>query len=147
MNQAFLFFGLRLLSAIILLAFLAAVAWLIYQDLRFSADVAQQHRSFGHLRVIASEDGTLGLDTLFPLLSVTSIGRAQGNTVVIDDGYVSSEHVLITHRGKQWWLEDLGSRNGTLLNDLWLSEPVVISAGDVIVLGGTRLKIEPKQTL
>ena len=147
MNQALLFYGLRLLSAIILLAFLAAVAWLVYQDLRLSAEIAQQHRSYGHLRVIASEEGTLGLDTLFPLLPVTSIGRAQGNTVVIDDSYVSSEHLLITHRGKQWWLEDLGSRNGTLLNDLWLTEPVVISAGDVIVLGGTRLKIEPEQAV
>jgi hypothetical protein len=147
MNQALLFYGLRLLSAIILLAFLAAVAWLVYQDLRLSADLAQQQRSYGHLRVIASEGGTLGLDTLFPLIPVTSIGRAPGNTVVIDDGYVSNEHVLITRRGKQWWLEDLGSRNGTLLNDLWLTEPVVISVGDVIVLGGTRLKIEPESNV
>ena len=34
MNQALLFYGLRLISAIILLAFLAAVAWLVYQDLK-----------------------------------------------------------------------------------------------------------------
>lgn len=147
MNLALLLYGLRLLSAVILLIFLAAVAWLVYQDLRQSAGASQQHRSQGHLRVIASEGDGLGLDTLFPLLPVTSIGRAQGNTVVIDDGYVSSEHVLITHRGKQWWLEDLGSRNGTLLNDLPLTDPVVVSAGDVIILGGTQLKIEPEQAV
>ena len=147
MNQALLLFGLRLLSAVILLIFLAAVAWLVYKDLCLSADIANQQRSFGHLRVIASEKGDLSLDTLFPLLPVTSIGRARGNTIVIDDSYVSSQHVLITHRGKQWWLDDLGSRNGTLLNDLPLTDSVVISSGDVIALGGTRLRIEPEHSI
>ena len=144
MNLALLLYGLRLLSAVVLLIFLAAVAWLVYQDLRLSADVANQQRSSGHLRVIASVKGDLSLNTLFPLLPVTSIGRARGNTVVIDDSYVSSQHVLITHRGKQWWLEDLGSRNGTLLNDLPITESVVISNGDVIALGDTRFRIEPE---
>ena len=142
MNQALLLYSLRLLSALILLAFLAAVAWLVYQDLRLSADMVQQ-RTYGHLRVIASEEGGLEINTLVPLFPVTSIGRSQGNTILIDDGYVSGEHVLITHRAKQWWLEDLGSRNGTLLNDLPLTEPAVIRAGDVIGVGGTRLRVEP----
>ena len=77
---------------------------------------------------------------------MTGIGRAQGNTIVIDDGYVSSEHVLITHRGKQWWIEDLGSRNGTLLNDLPLTETTVVSGGDIITVGGSQLRIELDQS-
>nr|MBP6804905.1 FHA domain-containing protein [Chloroflexota bacterium] len=40
------------------------------------------------------------------------------------------------------WLEDLGSRNGTLLNGAPLVETAVISAGDVITIGGTDLKVE-----
>lgn len=144
MNQVVLFYGLRLLSAIILLLFIAVMAWLVYQDLSFSANAVQQQRIYGHLRVIASENDDFDVDTLFPLLPVTSIGRTQDNTVVIDDSFVSSHHVLITFREKQWWLEDMGSRNGTFLNDLPLTEPAVISSGDVIVLGGTEFKIEPE---
>ena len=146
MNQALLLYGLRLLSGSLLLIFLAAMAWLVYQDLRLSADISQRQRSFGHLRVIASKESGLGVNTLFPLIPVTILLRALRYTIVIEDGYVSSQHAMIMRRGKQWWLEDLGSRNGTLLNDLLLTEPVVISAGDVIVLGDTRLKIEPEQT-
>jgi hypothetical protein len=142
MNQLLFLFILRLLSAIILITFLAVIAWLVYKDLRLSANAAQYQSANNYLRVIASEEGGLELDALVPLFPVTTIGRAQGNTIVIDDGYVSGEHLLITHRGKQWWLEDMGSRNGTLLNDLPLSDPAVISAGDVIGVGGTRLRVE-----
>lgn len=146
MNQLLLLYGLRLLSAVILLVFLAVIAWLIYQDLRLSANVVQQKRSYGHLRVIASEINDLRPESLFPLLIVTSIGRAKGNTIVIDDSFVSSHHVLITLRENQWWLEDLGSRNGTLLNDLPLTDAVVVSRGDMIVLGSTQLRIEPESS-
>jgi hypothetical protein len=148
MNEAILLFIFRLLSAGLLLALLGGMAWLVYQDLRLSAaTAAEQHQTQGHLRVVESEPGGPDLDTLFPLLAVTGIGRAQGNTVVIDDGYVSSEHVLITHRGKQWWIEDLGSRNGTLLNGLPLTETTVVSGGDIITVGGSQLRIELDQSL
>jgi pSer/pThr/pTyr-binding forkhead associated (FHA) protein len=46
-------------------------------------------------------------------------------------------------RGQQWWLEDLNSRNGTLLNDVPLHEATVVSPGDIITIGSTHLKIEP----
>lgn len=144
MNQLILLYLLRLVGAILLLAFLAGMAWLIYQDLRYAARATRQQQSLGYLRVIASDNSSMGRDALFPLLPVTSIGRAQTNTLVIDDGFVSNHHALITLRERQWWLEDLGSRNGTLLNDLDLDEAAVVSSGDVITVGGTQLKFEPQ---
>ncbi len=146
MNLAVILYGLRLLSASILLLFLVSIAWLVYKDLQFSAESIKQQRSFGHLRVLETENGNLGIGTLLPLLSVTSIGRSPGNTIVIDDNYISNQHLLITYRGNQWWLEDLGSRNGTLLNDVPLGESIVISQGDVIGLGSTLLRLEPEQS-
>lgn len=144
MAQTYILFGLRLLSAILLLIFLGGIAWLAYQDLRVSAQLAkQEQRSHGYLRVVKNESGDLASGTLFPMLPVTTIGRAQGSTIVLDDGYVSSEHALLTQRANLWWLEDLSSRNGTLLNDIPLQEAVVISAGDIITIGGTHLKAEP----
>ena len=144
MNDATVLFLLRILSALILLGFLAAIAWLIYQDLqRASSAATEEVRARGHLRVVASESATAAVGTIFPLLPVTRIGRAEYNTIVLEDAFVSAEHALLTRRDKQWWLEDLKSRNGTLLNDLPLKDAAVVSAGDVITIGSVQLKIEP----
>mgnify|MGYP001547975069 FL=1 len=144
MNGAAILFLLRILSAIILLSFLSAIAWLVYQDLRRTAsNTLEKLQTQGHLRVLASDSKSAAEGTIFPLLPVTRIGRAEYNTIVLEDAFVSAEHALLTRREKQWWLEDLKSRNGTLLNDLPVYEATVISAGDVITIGSVRLKIEP----
>jgi hypothetical protein len=155
MTPELLLLLLRLLGAGLLLGFLLVIAWLIYQDMRLMAlALAEQERAHGQLRLIADGAtavtgrsdligaGNLATEALYPLLPVTSIGRATNNTIVLDDDYASGEHVLITRRGHLWWLEDLGSRNGTLLNDLPLKEAAVITTGDIITIGSTQLKVE-----
>ena len=146
MNDAIILLLLRFLSALILLGFLAAIAWLVYRDLqRASSITLEGGGAQGHLRVLASESTTAGMGTIFPLLPVTRIGRAEHNTIVLEDAFVSAEHALLTRREKQWWLEDLNSRNGTLLNDLAITESTVVSAGDVFTIGSVQLKIEPTE--
>jgi hypothetical protein len=143
MNLSIILLILRVLSALLLLGFLGLIAWLIYQDLKVAAaTVAFQGHVQGQLRVVANESGNPAVDTMFPLLPVTTIGRAGTNTIVLPDGYASGQHALITRRDGQWWLEDQGSRNGTLLNEIPVQQAAVISAGDVISIGGTQLKIE-----
>lgn len=143
MTPSFILLLLRLLSALLLLGFFGVIVWLIYQDMRtVAATLADQERQLGYLRVVDSESGEPAVDTRYPLLPVTSIGRATSNTLTLEDNYASGEHALITRRGRQWWLEDLNSRNGTLLNELPLEGAAVVSAGDVITIGGTKFKIE-----
>lgn len=136
---------LRLLAAALLLAFLLVIVYVIYQDVlmtrRFLAGREQQQ---GALRVINSNgDGAADTGAIFPLMPLTSVGRAPGNTIVLSDDYVSNQHALFSLRGQQWWLEDLNSRNGTLLNGVNLEGPTIVSAGDVITIGNTELKLEP----
>lgn len=78
----------------------------------------------------------------FPLLPVTTLGRAPTNTIVLNDSFCSQEHALLARRGGQWWLEDLDSSNGTRLNGDPVTEPVVVSSGDVIGVGRVDLKVE-----
>ena len=136
-------FALRLLSAFALLGIVAVMVWLVYRDMRLTADMfIAQTEKHGHLRVIHTESTTLSANQMFELLPVTGIGRAATNTIMLDDDYASGEHALITQRGQQWWAQDLGSSNGTLLNNEPLNRPITVTSGDVITIGSTELRIE-----
>lgn len=151
MTPELVLFLLRLLSAVLLLGFFAAVLWFLYRDLQAASTLsAGSLVPKGYLRVVGvaeSESGYPAPDTSFPLLPVTSIGRHSSNTIVLNDGFISSRHAVLAQRETGWWLEDLGSRNGTLLNGLLLTDGAVVSAGDVITVGGIELRIELPQTM
>ncbi len=146
MTLAIVLFLLRIASALALLAFLGFIAWLAYKDLRRSErERREQNRSYGYLRMVAdkSSDSNSEVDRRFPLYSTNSIGRATTNTVILDDEFVSNEHALLTLRGRQWWLTDLNSRNGTMLNGVLLTTATIVSVGDVISIGENKLVMEP----
>ena len=82
---------------------------------------------FGDLRVI---DET-------PL----SLGRGPGCGLRISDPEVSDEHCRIDRSGgRGFFLEDCGSRNGTLVNGRWVRDPVRLQYGDRIRIGSTILR-------
>ncbi len=134
---------LRLVTGALLLAFTGGVFWVVWRDYRAAAQLTTEgQRRYGRLVVLpAGEDG-LPPGHSFPLLPLTTLGRAATNTIVLDDTFCSQEHALLTRRGGQWWLEDRASSNGTQLNGQPVREPVVISSGDVIGVGRVQLKIE-----
>ena len=70
--------------------------------------------------------------SVFDLQSETTIGRAPGCGVVIDDARVSKLHARLFHSGGRWVVEDLGSTNGTLLNDQVLDLAKNVGPGDRI---------------
>lgn len=143
MSPSVVLLVLRIVSALLLLSFLGLIAWLIYQDLKVtSALLSEGQRVRGTLTVTRGDPDSDPAETQHPLMPITSIGRASSNTIVIDDEYASSRHALISLRGQQWWLEDLESRNGTLLNDTQLAAPAVISSGDVITIGSTHVRVD-----
>ena len=133
---------LRLLLAILLYAFLAIVLVMVWRDLRRATTSPKISCRGGELIILQTTDEALEIGTAFPLQLITSIGRAPSNTIIISDTYASSQHALLTWRESQWWLEDQGSRNGTLLNDTLVTSPTIVSAGDVIGIGRTQLKLE-----
>ena len=135
-------FLLRLAGAIFLLSFVGAIGWFIYQDMRLTAQsLSQVGQVRGQLVVAVSESGQPAVGMAYPLLVVTQIGRSQSNTIVLDDGYTSNRHAMLAWRSGQWWLEDLGSRNGTLLNEVTLEETAVVSNGDLITIGTVQFEL------
>ena len=137
-----LLLALRVLLAVLLYAFLAAVLAMLWRDLRQATTSREVARPSGRLVVLHTAAEDLAIDTAFPLQPVTSIGRSPANTISIPEPYASAQHSLLTLREGQWWVEDRGSRNGTLLNGTRITGPTVVSAGDVIGVGRTQLKLE-----
>ena len=72
-----------------------------------------------------------------------TIGRAEDSTLVITDDYSSAHHARLVARGGQWFIEDLGSTNGTYLDRTRVSGPTPVPLGVPIRIGRTSLELRP----
>lgn len=138
-------FAVRIASAALLLALLALMGWLIYREMRTAVAIsapARPPKAASQARLTVVGDGGMPplSGTTFPLAAVTTVGRSSQNTIILNDSFASGSHARITRRGQQWWLEDLQSRNGTLLNGVPLTDTAVLASGDVITIGNTRFQ-------
>jgi len=70
------------------------------------------------------------------------IGRAEACQIKLDDTYVSTFHARIFNRDGSWFVEDLGSTNGTYLNQRRVTSPVELRTGDRVKLGKTTLELK-----
>lgn len=64
-----------------------------------------------------------------------SIGRGVGVEIIIPTEGVSRRHARLFLRGGRYWIEDMGSKNGTLLNGRQLTDRISLNSGDKIDLG------------
>ncbi|MGB3714895.1 MAG: FHA domain-containing protein [Candidatus Promineifilaceae bacterium] len=134
---------LRLTGALLLLCFLGVIAWFIYRDIQLvTMQTGYQAKPQGTLQVLSSDTDTVEDGEEFSLSMVNSIGRAPVNVIVLDDEFTSSRHALVTWSGEQWMVEDVGSRNGTLLNDLPVDSQTVMVSGDILTVGQTRFRLD-----
>ncbi len=69
------------------------------------------------------------------------IGRADACQVQLADTYVSQFHARIYPRDGGWYVEDLGSTNGTYLNQRRITAPAELRAGDHLRVGKTNLEL------
>ena len=68
-----------------------------------------------------------------------TIGKSPESGLALQDDYVSRRHARLTASNGMLFLEDLGSSNGTFLR---VRRPIVLEAGDEILIGSTVLKVE-----
>ena len=69
------------------------------------------------------------------------IGRGADAQIVLDDDYVSTRHARIAVSGDQWFVEDLGSTNGTYIGSVRINQPTAISLGTQVRIGKTLLEL------
>ena len=91
-----------------------------------------------HVAIVegANEGETVSLDEA-PIL----IGRGSDAAIRLDDDYVSTRHARIASSGDQWFVEDLGSTNGTYIGSHRLTQPTTLQLGSPVRIGKTTLEL------
>ncbi|HWA66383.1 MAG TPA: FHA domain-containing protein [Mycobacteriales bacterium] len=78
-----------------------------------------------------------------PLTSLPiTIGRAADSTITINDDYVSQRHARLYPDGSAWLIEDLGSTNGTVLDNATVTAATEVRKGSRIQIGKTVLELQ-----
>ena len=94
----------------------------------------------GGLRLLANTGPAHG--TVFDVGDTgATLGRLPENSICLTDGRLSRHHARIEFRDGEYWVSDLGSQNGTLVNDHPLTTAHRLQTGDSIELGTTRLTV------
>jgi pSer/pThr/pTyr-binding forkhead associated (FHA) protein len=92
-------------------------------------------------RLVVTEGGLRG--TTLPLgASAILIGRAPSCTLVLDDDYSSSRHARIYPDAGQWFVEDLGSTNGTFLDGSKVEGSMPIPLGAPVRIGQSVIELQ-----
>ncbi|RVW02317.1 FHA domain-containing protein FhaB/FipA [Rhodococcus spongiicola] len=71
------------------------------------------------------------------------IGRADDSTLVLTDDYASTRHARLSQRGADWYVEDLGSTNGTYLDRDKVTTAVRVPLGTPVRVGKTVIELRP----
>jgi hypothetical protein len=135
------------LSGVLLLVMMASLFLIMWRSYRASArETEASRRSYGRIVGLIEVDGTMAkTGQSYPLLPLTSLGRAPTNSIKVDDTFASGEHAVISLRSGQWWLEDRKSRNGTTLNGLPVTQSVIVTDGDIIGIGSLRYRLDMEE--
>jgi len=70
------------------------------------------------------------------------LGRSADATIRLDDDYVSTQHARFVPHGEDWYVEDLGSTNGTYIGSQRVTTPVVVTIGVQVRLGKTIAELK-----
>jgi pSer/pThr/pTyr-binding forkhead associated (FHA) protein len=131
--------ALRLLLTVSLYAFLGWAFLTLWRDIKMqSAFLAA--RNIPAISLTYAGESMVSQMRRFVQAEMT-IGRDPACECPVEDNSISARHARLSFHHNQWWLEDLGSTNGTLINQEKLAIPTVVISGDEFRCGGTSFII------
>lgn len=99
-----------------------------------------RRRGSGARKLLVTEGPLSG--TSLPLRAQgTLIGRSPECALVLDDDYASGRHARIYESEGQWLVEDLGSTNGTFVDNRRITAPTPLTAGSTLRIGRTVVEL------
>jgi FHA domain len=138
----------------VLYLFLLVIARSAFKDLRRTVSPAPDATGFHASPVyaasanaadawlVAERGGGLERGERFDLIGGLSIGRSKDSDVQIEDRYASGLHARVFSREGHFFVEDMSSTNGTLLNGASLQGEAELIDGDSIQIGDTEFTLE-----
>ena len=130
----------RLAVVLALYLFVAEAVRAVWRDLRRAAEPAASSVTSATLQIVNPARAPLVRGERIALRGATNIGREPDNDVVVDEDSVSGRHARVLPREGRWWIEDLDSTNGTLVNDDQVRGTRPLKPGDLIQLGRVSLR-------
>jgi len=70
------------------------------------------------------------------------VGRSSDAEIAVPDRAMSRRHARLFRSGDRWYVEDLGSRNGTVLDGRRIESPTVLAAGSILRVGATTINVD-----
>ncbi|MBV8716702.1 MAG: FHA domain-containing protein [Chloroflexi bacterium] len=130
-----LILALRLVLVALLYVFVYVVLRMAYVATRPSVP--------SRLRLRVVEPGATGMRAgeVLELSPGSTLGRGELADVVVADSAVSAEHARVDRLGRRWVVTDLGSTNGTRVNDATIKGRTALRPGDVLSVGTVRLEV------
>ncbi len=129
----------RIFLTLFLYAFLAVALYTLWQELKQHGNSLVARKIPPILLSVRSYHGETR--SLHFKLPIVTIGRNPACEIQINEDSISSQHARLSFHHGHWWLEDLGSKNGTYLNNEILQTQTVVVSGDRITCGETNLEI------
>ena len=123
---------------VIIYIFIFRVVKLIYADIKMITAGESAIAMMPHIKLltkVAGKDGAAVAD-IYPLVRPhTLIGRAKKCEISLPDPFISSKHARLDKQKNSFYIEDLGSANGTYLNEMKLEGRAELQDGDRISIG------------
>jgi len=112
------------------------------KDKRAARSPEPRKRSKHEAKVLAIDTGSQA-GTRLALVDEFRIGRSADCALILDDDYVSGDHASLARRANgDWVVTDLGSTNGTFVNEVRVVTPTVVTASDSLRIGRTQMRLE-----
>ena len=92
-------------------------------------------------RTLVVTQGSLAGTTIPLGEAPVTVGRAQDSTLVLDDDYASGRHARLYPKDGTWYVEDLGSTNGTSVDRQKVTAPIPVPLGVPVRIGKTALEL------
>ncbi|WP_139979742.1 FHA domain-containing protein FhaB/FipA [Nocardioides litoris] len=92
-------------------------------------------------RVVVTQGSSTGATAALDQAPIL-IGRGSDAAIRLDDDYASTRHARIAASGDQWFVEDLGSTNGTYIGNVRITQPTTITMGTQVRIGKTVLELQ-----
>ena len=98
--------------------------------------------SDGFSGLVVEDSDILAPNTRFRVVNgMTSIGRSSASDIVLkSDDYVSGQHARLTRHGGVLYVEDIGSTNGTYVNNNRAVGATLLKSGDKVRVGSTTFR-------